>query len=139
MHCEAEKFVCKMYGRKTIASVNQLRAKLFWTRLRKNDRVPDLSTLPPCSSTLRKHTIRAHYVTKMWRRAAIPIQSLDRFDNNGWLPDGNIDWDEEVFPANIETLFCGKKDEDEDEIENVEEDDRELTDVEDDSDVDSDQ
>ena len=38
---EAERFVCKMYGSKTITSVNQLRSKLFGTRLRKNDRVPD--------------------------------------------------------------------------------------------------
>ena len=41
-----------------------------------------------------------------------------------------------VFPANIETLFCGKKEENDDVTENVEEDDRELTDVEDNSDDD---
>ena len=138
MYQEAERFVCKMYGSKTITSVNQLRSNLFWTRLRKNDRVPDLCTLPPCSSTLRKHTTRAHYVTKMWRCAGTPIQSLDRYDNNGWLPDGSIDWIDEVFPANIETLLCGKKEADADDSENVEEDDRELTDMEDSSDDDSD-
>ena len=112
-----------------MTSVNKLRAKLFWTRLRKNDRVPDLATLPPCSSVLRKHISRAHYVAKMWRRAGQPVQSLDSYENNGWLPDGNIDWVDEIFPENIETLFSAKPDSD-DEIENIEEDDGELTDIE---------
>ena len=121
-----------------MTSVNKLRAKLFWTRLRKNDRVPDLATLPPCSSALRKHTTRAHYVAKMWRRADEPIQSLDSYANNGWLPDGNIDWVDEIFPEKIETLFSTNRDSNEkdDEIEDIEEDDGELTDVEEDGDDD---
>ena len=74
----------------------------------------------------------------MWRCAGTPIQSLDRYDSNGWLPDGSIDWIDEVFHANIETLLVAKKVADADDSENVEEDDRELTDVEDSSDDDSD-
>ena len=129
----AEEFVCRIYGYKKMSSVNELRAKLFWMRLRKNDRVPDLATLPPCSSTLRKHTTRAHYVAKIWRRAGVPIQSLDHFEHNGWLPDGNIDWVHEIFPENIETLFFSRDDTEED-YEEIQEDNRDLTDVEDEDD-----
>ena len=118
MHKEAEEFACKMYGDKRLTSVNKLRAKLFWTRLRKNDRVPDLSTLPPCSSTLRK------MLRKMWKRAGVPIQSLDPFENNGWLPDGTIiDRIDQAFPTDVETLFSSTKYDEDVEMENIEDDD----------------
>ena len=70
----------------------------------------------------------------MWRRAGVPMQSLDHFENNGWLPDGNIDWIDQAFPNDIETLFSDTKDDrdQDDEMENIEEDDSELTDIEDD-------
>ena len=101
LHKEAEKFVCKMYGNKTLHSVNKLRAKLFWSRSRKNGKVPDLSLLPPCASSLMKHTARAHYIAKIWKQAIIPFQSIDSFVNNGWLPDGSIDWIEQAYPSNV--------------------------------------
>ena len=131
MYQNAEEFVCKIYGNKNknIKSVNKLCGKLFWARLRKNDRVPDLATLPPCSSTLRKHTTHSHYVTKMWRRAGAPLQSLDHFKNYGWLPDGTIDWVDEVLPKNIEALFK-ESSEKNGETKHIEDDDRELTDEE---------
>ena len=44
---------------------------------------------------------------------------------------------QKVLPPNIGALFCGKKEENDDDTENVEEDDRELTDVEDNCDDDS--
>ena len=66
-----------------IDSVNELRAKIFWKRLRKDGKVVDLSLLPPCSSTLRKHTARAHFIAKMWKLASYPLQHLDSFEDNG--------------------------------------------------------
>ena len=65
LHRKAEIFVCKMYGHKRITSVNELRSNMFWSRLRKNDNVPDLSLLPPCFASPRKHTSRAHYVASI--------------------------------------------------------------------------
>jgi hypothetical protein len=105
IHEAAEKFVSKMYGNKTITSVNELRAKLFWSRTRKNGKVPDLSLLPPCASSLMKHTARAHYVAKIWRQANIPLQTIGSYVGNGWLPDGSIDWIDRAYPANVESLL----------------------------------
>ena len=65
----AEKFVCRIYGHKKITSVNELRSVMFWAKSRK----PDLSSLPPCSSSLRKHTSRAQYVAKIWKHATFPL------------------------------------------------------------------
>lgn len=105
IHEAAEQFVCKMYGNKSIKSVNELRAKLFWSLTRKNGKVPDLSLLPPCASSLMKHTSRAHYVATIWRQANVPLQSIGSFVGNGWLPDGSIDWIYRAYPANVEILL----------------------------------
>ena len=124
-----------------VTSVDELRGKLFWNRLKKNNKVPDLSTLPPCSSSLRKHTARAHYIAKMWKLADAPIQSLDHFDCNGWLPDGTIDWIDEPYPSDVEILFTVQQnspsiedDEEDDDMTESEQDDGDLTDNEDEED-----
>ena len=133
LHIEAEKFVCKMYGDKRAQSVNGLRTKLFWSRLRKNGKVVDLSLLPPCSSTLKKHTARSHYIAKIWRLASFPVQCLDSFLNNGWLIDGNIDWIECPYPSVIEKLFGDKN---ESSVAGIENETDEIIDADDDDDDD---
>ena len=86
---KAEVFVCRIYGHKRIKKVDELRSVMFWAKLRKNGKVPDLSSLPPCSSSLKKHTSRAHYVAKIWKPASLPLQHIDSFVNHGWLADGS--------------------------------------------------
>ena len=104
LHLQAERVVCRMYGEKKVDLVNELRSKMFWNRL-KNGKVIDLALLPPCSSSLRKHTIRASYISKMWKNATEPLQALDSFANNGWLEDGSIDWIDCMYPDNLESIF----------------------------------
>ena len=79
----AEKFVCKLYGDRHCESVNELRAKIFWKCLKTDGKVVDLSLLPPYSSTLWKHTVRAHFIANMWKLASYPLQHLDSFADNG--------------------------------------------------------
>ena len=138
LHQEAEKFVCKIYGHNRITSVNELQGTMFWQRLIKNDKVPDLSILPPCSSTLRKHTARAHYIATMWKRASVPVQALGPFENNGWLPNGTIDWVDCAYPNDVGTLFSAQNstsnlddDQENQNMHEIAEDDGDLTDDED--------
>ena len=65
----------------------------------------DISLLPPCSSTVRKHIARSHYIANMWRNAIHPRLNLDAFENHGWLTDGNIDWIESPYPEDVLNLF----------------------------------
>ena len=127
-------FVCKMYGQKKIKKVNELRSTMFWAKLRKNGKVPDLSLLPPCSSALKKHTARAHYVAKIWKDASKPLQNIDSFIGYGWLEDGNIDWIDAAFPEKLESIFAARdKNEDFVEVEddeNLEEEEEEEEDDE---------
>ena len=66
----------------------------------------------------------------MWRLAGVPLQSLDHFQHNGWLADGNIDWIDQAYPSDVATLFTVHqnlpRDEDEDDntAEDIPEDDR---------------
>ena len=106
-----EKLRCLSAGcmdTKRLKKVNEWRAIMFWAKLRKNGKVPDLSSLPPCSSSLKKHTSRAHYVSKIWKQAIFPLQHIDSFVNNGWLADGSIDWIDVAFPEELESIFAEK-------------------------------
>lgn len=109
MHLKAEKVVCRMYADKKVNSVNELRAKIFWNRLRKKGKVIELALLPPCSATLRKNTARAHYIAKIWRNATESLQCLDSFQYNGWLEDGNIDWIDQMFPDDLEDVYSVRR------------------------------
>ena len=101
----SEKFVCKLYGDNRYTSVNKLRCKMFWNHYRKKGKVPDLSLLPPCASSLRKHTSRAYFVAKIWKHAHIPVQNTGSFTDHGWFADGSIDWIDEAYPKNVDDLF----------------------------------
>ena len=105
MYANSEKVVCRMYGEKKLDSVNELRGKLFWSRLRKNGNVVDLALLPPCSTTLWKHTARAHHIAKIWKHATEPLQCLNSFQYNGWLEDGNVDWIDQMFPEDLVDIY----------------------------------
>ena len=61
--------------------------------------------MPPCATTLKKHTARANYICRIWKNAIHPQQNLDAFENNGWLPDGNIDWIDSAYPDDVKMLF----------------------------------
>ena len=144
LHRMAERFVCCIYGDKTLHSVDRLRSKLFRMKFKKRGKAFDLSLLPPCSSTLKKHTTRANYISKIWKKAKNPLQDIDHFSKNGWSDDGKIDWIDEAFPSDVQLLFikvdCVEKpnDEDDESFEDVnileDEQDNETDDEEDSSD-----
>ena len=133
MYVKAEVFVCRMYGHRRIKKVDELRAVMFWAKLRKSGKVPDLSSLPPCYSSLKKHTARAHHVAKIWKQATMPLQQIDAFEESGWFADGSVEWIDKAFPEEIESLFAEKKIEDDDGFEDVneEEDDENIEEEED--------
>ena len=85
--------------------MDSLRNKLFWKHWQKNGKVIDLSLLPPCASSLRKHTARAYFIAKIWKHANIPMQDIDAFANFSWFPDGSIDWIDCPYPSNVADLF----------------------------------
>ena len=97
----AESLACKIYGDRKMDSVDSLRSEMFWNKLRRYGKFYDLSLLPLCASTLRKHTARANYICHIWKNAINPLQNLEPFENNGWLADGNIEWINKPYPKDL--------------------------------------
>lgn len=61
-----EEYVCALYSSKK-SSVNELRYDLFLKKQKRENKIIDLSTVPPCSSSLYLQTKRANFVSKLWK------------------------------------------------------------------------
>ena len=105
MYIGLEKYVCRLYGERRVKEVNEARSTIFWRKIKKENKVIDISLLPPCQSSLKKHTVRSNYVARMWRRASMPVMSLDDPQNHGWLPDLKTDWIDEPYPEDVTELL----------------------------------
>ena len=82
-----EKYVCRLCGERRVKEVNEAWSAIFWRKIKNENKVIDISLLPPSQSSLKKHTVRSNHVARMWRRASIPVTSLDDHQNHGWLPE----------------------------------------------------
>ncbi len=105
-----EKFLCRMYGEKGVTDVNTARSKIFWKKLKKDNKEVDLSLLPPCNSSLRRHALRANFVEKMWRTAQDPMVCLEDPQQHGWLHDLTPDWIDVPYPEDVAELLVGSDD-----------------------------
>ena len=112
-----QKFVCVLYGEKGSVEVNKARTSIFWKKLKKNKKVSDISLLPPCYTSLFKHSKRANYVARIYRLAGRTTMNLTHVTENGWLKDCTPDWIEKAYPDNLVDLLSN----DEEHIEDVEE------------------
>ncbi len=86
-------------------SVNQARRAIFWRIFEKENKVVDLSLLPPCKSSLEKHISRANFVARIWKQASKSIIDIEQPANHGWLEDLSIDWLTEPYPEDIAELL----------------------------------
>ena len=64
----------------------------------RENKVPDLASLPPCHQVFLLHALRSNYVAYMWRKSVQPIVALPDVTDNGWLATGVINWIDEAFP-----------------------------------------
>ena len=62
-----EDYVCKLYSSKK-RKVNKARYELFLKKHTQQNKVIDLSLLPPCCSTLKLHVMRYNYVACIWKK-----------------------------------------------------------------------
>ena len=105
-----EQFVCLLNGRSRCSSVNQARREIFWDKLHKKNKIVDLSLLPPCQSSLKKHIKRANYVARMWRQSVNPVMDLPDPTQQGWNKDQQIEWVDEPYPNDVGELLFEKED-----------------------------
>ena len=99
-----EEYVCKLYGCRE-DNVDQVRFQLFQKKLKRENKIIDLSLLPPCKSVLLLHTKRANCVAKIWRCSNEAQLQVPDFKMHGWDANCKIKWLEKEFPDNIQDLF----------------------------------
>ena len=99
-----EEYVCVLYGCRK-KNVNQARYYLFQRKYRRDEKIIDLSILPPCKSVLLLHANRANYVAKIWKRSEEPQLQTPDIDIYGWKMNYEIKWLEKEFPDDIEDLL----------------------------------
>ena len=100
-----EKYVCSLYAETRLDAVNDARRKIFWRTFARDKKITDLSLLPPCGASLRKHIQRSSYVASLWRQANDPQISVGDATNHGWKTDLTPDWIDEPYPEDIAELL----------------------------------
>ena len=109
-----EKYVCALYGRIKLGSVNEARSSLFWDKYNKDKKIVDLCMLPPCQKNLRHHIIRSNYVAYMFRHANNLHLNLEASSLHGWSGT-SITWTEEHFPSDIHTVLLSANEQEDEE------------------------
>ena len=102
--------VCFLHGERQLDATNDTRRNLFWRAFTRDKKVTDLSLLPPCSSSLRKHIQRSSYVANLWRQASHPLISVGNASEHGWKTDFTPDWTDEPYPEDIAELLIESDD-----------------------------
>lgn len=88
-----EKYVCSLYGQKSLSSVNEARLRIFKQKYKptnpdsplENIKSLDASMLPPCQNVLLQKIARCNYVTYLWKHAdkRDPLENMQPTDH-GW-------------------------------------------------------
>ena len=108
-----EIFTCKLYGSRK-STVNEARYELFMKKYTKENKVIDLSLLPPCKTTLNLHLQRCNYVARIWKCSGSAENNYPLPTEHGWNADFDIKWCEDIFPSEIEDLLIGNFEENDD-------------------------
>ena len=90
----------RLYGYKK-KDVNYVRHQLFECTYSREDKIIDLSLLPPCRSSLRLHSLRANAVAKIWNDTDQRTVHLPDLTLHGWNEDFRIRWFDDAFPQNV--------------------------------------
>ena len=76
-----EKFVCALYKHKNQSNIGNLCWYLY------SHRGAEAESLPPTRSALELHTMRAHYVSLIWKKSLESIMILPPIEEFGWETD----------------------------------------------------
>ena len=112
-----QQFVCQIYGSRK-EKVNDTRYELFHRKYNNQNKIVDMSSLPPCESVLKLHIMRANYVACLWKKSKIAMIDLPNVIYHGWQPDGQIQWiqDDNIYPQDVEDILFDDKNYDVDDV-----------------------
>ena len=118
-----EKFVCYLYGSKSVNDINKLRFvrakekfKVKGCRSISPEINTDLSLLPPCRNSLHLHIKRVNYQVLIWKKALQQFPEIPEASDNGWKYISGellVDWGDNMFPEDIDDILEGANSDDE--------------------------
>ena len=92
-----EKFICILYGFKTLNLVNEVRKCMFLQKYENHRNSFNFNVLPPC---------RKNYIATIYKKATFLIMSLEDPTQHGWNNELKADWYDVPFPDDVsEILF----------------------------------
>ena len=83
---------------------------MYESKFEGKDEIIDLSLLPPCSSSLKLHSMRAAYIARRYRLSTENYIEEPNPSEHGWTSDGQIRWIDRAFPEEIELLLVDEDD-----------------------------
>ena len=99
-----EEYVCNLYGSKEV-DINKTRYKVFQRRYTRENKIIDLSLLPPCKDTLSRHIKRANTIAYIWKNSPISMVELLDTSTCGWTACSEIDWMNVPFPEDVKDVL----------------------------------
>lgn len=95
----------QLYGERRLSSVDDVRRKIFWRNFSRDQKITDLSLLPPCKDSLMRHIERSNYIAYIWRQASRAMIEQEDPSTHGWKADFSVDWIFEPYPEDISELL----------------------------------
>ena len=86
---------------------------MFDKKERRENKVTDLSTLPPCRHVLYFHVKRADYVSYIPRNTKQPQIQFSDINDHGFFPNGTTCWLTQIFPEDVTTILDGESENEE--------------------------
>ena len=122
---DIEKFICALYGKRKLDSINDTRFQIFCNKYKTKDESQsvtkvksfDGSCMPPCKKVLTEKIKRTKFVARKWMTSVDALQPVWCPSDFGWkLDDGKytIKWyDGEVAPRCLDIVCTDGTTEDE--------------------------
>ena len=81
---------------------------------KRENKLIDLSNVPPCFSSLFLHLQLTNYFARIWKLTLCASLSIPDIFDHGWDGDGRIKWIQQPFPGDITELLMFDNDIDDD-------------------------
>ena len=98
-----------LYLRYAKKDMNEAQFVKYRSKYQNENKIVDISDLPPCRSVLLLHSKRPNYVASVWKRSLEANFELPNISDHGWDKDANVYWIEELFPKDTEEILISDK------------------------------
>ena len=87
---------------------------MFEKKQCRDNKIPDLSTLPPCHQVLQYHIKRSNVITYIWKQSLATNVDYPNITECRWEVNGDIHWADGTFPDQVENILFEENDSDSD-------------------------